>query len=79
MSCAIEATNHGQSAAIAVIDLTRYSNSVVTPGDCAGSTETADARTARERGRSKSTVEVFGDSEHANPDCIWGDEGPINN
>jgi len=78
MSCAIEATNHRQSAAIAVLCLTRYSDSVVRPDDCAGKTQAADARTALEQGRSKSTVGVFGDSEHANPDCVWGDEGPIN-
>ena len=78
MPCAIEATNHRQSAAIAVIDLTRYSDSVVTPRDCADNTETAAAWTALERGQSKSSAEVFADSEHANPDCVWGDEGPIN-
>jgi hypothetical protein len=78
MSCAIETSNHRQSAAIALLCLTRNSDSVVTRRDCAGNTETADARTALEWGRSESTGEVFGDSEHANPDCVWGDEGPIN-
>jgi hypothetical protein len=75
MSCTIESSNDRRSAAIALLRLTRHSNSVVTPSHCVS--KTAEARMAIERGR-PSTAEVVGDSEHANPECVWGDEGPIN-
>jgi hypothetical protein len=78
MSCASEAPNHRQSAAITLLCLTRYSSFVVRPHDRASAPETADARTALEWGRSKSTAEAVRDSMHANPECVWGDEGPIN-
>ena len=77
MSCVSETSNHRQSAAIAVLCLTRHSSSVVMPHDCA-STATADARTAFAWGSVKSSTELVGDSKHAIPECVWGDEGPIN-
>ena len=73
MSCTIESSNDRRSAAIALLRLTRHSNSVVTPSHCVS--KTAEERMAIEWGR---PAEIVGDSEHANPECVWGDEGPIN-
>ncbi len=50
---------------------------VATERGCARKGELADERGALERGRSRPTAHLIPDSTHADPEYVWGDEGPI--
>jgi hypothetical protein len=70
MSCASETYS---STIVGSLFPTRYSSSAVTPRSRVRATETANQKPAFEP-----TANVIPDSTHADPEYVWGDEGPIN-